>query len=294
MNIGNILNNEILDKILKSGPKLITVLTPVAFFIKFLIQYFNSVSYSYFYKIPDKYFNEVNWKKVFEDILIFILGVFLPIFLIFIISKEIDTNEKINFIIFIYIFMLIFFASFIECMRIGLKYREDLIKEKTYKDIYSVYLSLFITGMIVVEIIIFMNIKNTVIEYTTYFSLFITLIFIIKIPINLIIIVSKNRNIEYSKYYEVYSKENINYAVIYDYGDKILATKCCILKNKKELYLFLNQYIIENKDKILFNCYEFDSVYRCIDNEIYTNPVKKFKFYPIVRKIYSFMNKNNF
>ena len=112
MNIDNILNNEILDKLLKSGPKLITVLTPIAFFIKFLIQYFNSVSYSYFYKIPDKYFNEVNWKKVFEDILIFITGVFLPIFLIFIISKEIDANEKINLIIYIYFFMLIFFAMY--------------------------------------------------------------------------------------------------------------------------------------------------------------------------------------
>lgn len=293
MNIDNILNNEILDKLLKSGPKLITVLTPIAFFIKFLIQYFNSVSYSYFYKIPDKYFNEVNWKKVFEDILIFITGVFLPIFLIFIISKEIDANEKINLIIYIYFFMLIFFASFIECMRIGLKYREDLINKKIYKDIYSVYLSLFFTGIVIIDIIIYMKYNKMILKYITLFLIFITLIFIIKIPINLITIASKNRNIKYSKYYEVYSKENINYAVIYDYGDKILATKCCVIENKKELYLFLNYYIIEQKEKILFNCYEFDSIYRCIDNERYTNPEIKSKFYFIVKIIYSFLNKKN-
>lgn len=63
MNTVNFFNNEILDKILNSGPLLIAVLTPLSFFIKFLIQYFNSLSYSDFYKIPDKYFNEVNWKK---------------------------------------------------------------------------------------------------------------------------------------------------------------------------------------------------------------------------------------
>lgn len=291
MNTVNFFNNEILDKILNSGPLLIAVLTPLSFFIKFLIQYFNSLSYSDFYKIPDKYFNEVNWKKIFEDTLIFILGVFLLIFLILIISKEINDSKKVNLIVYVYIFILIFFASFIEFMRIGLKYRDCLIKENIYKDIYSVFFSLFITGLMVFVIIMYMETQCKISEYITYLLLFVILIFIIKTPINLIMILSKNRNIKYSKHYEVYLKENIYYAVIYDYGDKILATKCCISDDKKDLKLFLNEYTIEDKKGILFYCYEFDNIFRYINNEVYENPERKHRFYFIVRIMYKFINK---
>lgn len=287
----NFFNKEILDEILHSGPLLITVLTPVFFFIKFLIQYFNSISYSDFYKIPDKYFNEVNWKKVFENILIFILGVFLLIFLITIILKEIDDSKKANLIVYVYIFILNFFVSFIEFMRIGLKYRDCLIKEEIYKDIYSVYLSFLITGLMVFINIMYMKTQCKIFGYITYLLLFVILIFIIKTPFNLIMILSKNRNIKYSKHYEVYLKGNIYYAVINDYGDKILATKCSIIKDKKELYLFLYEYIFEKKENIIFKCYEFDNIFRCINNEVYKNPDKKHRFYFIVRKMYKFINK---